>query len=303
MTNRLLALMQRGAPILTDGAMGTMLLAAGLRLGEPPELWNLLPDRRPIIRAIHQDYQAAGAQIILTNSFGANPIRLASTHLEHRTVELNHAATTLAREAIGPDVVVAGSMGPLGKTLAPAGPIPYETAVAAFASQAQGLAAGGADVLWLETMSDPLEVQAAAEGTQRAAPHLPLVATLSFHAAGQTASGHSPAQAFAALSALPLAAFGANCGNGPAEMEAVITALTALRPALPLVARSNAGLPQFVAGQPHYPISPALMADHARRLRTLGTAIIGACCGSTPAHIQAVAQAIKDPREVVRSIR
>jgi 5-methyltetrahydrofolate--homocysteine methyltransferase len=160
--NRFLQLLEQGGPIVADGGMGTMLMAAGLLFGDPPELWNVLPERRDAIRAVHRGYLAAGAQLILTNSFGGTSFRLKLHNLQERVFELNKAAAELARLEAGDDRVVAGSMGPSGELFEPMGALTYDTAVAGFAAQAAGLAAGGVDVLWIETMSDLQEVRAPA---------------------------------------------------------------------------------------------------------------------------------------------
>ncbi len=293
MPTRFLDLLAQHDPIIADGGMGTMLMAAGLLFGDPPERWNVLPDRQTHVRAVHRGYLDAGAQIILTNSFGGNPFRLKLHDLQNQVFELNHAAAALAR-AEAAEAVVAGSIGPSGELFEPLGSLTYAAAVDGFAAQAAGLAAGGVDVLWIETMSDLAEVRAAIEGAQRAAPGLPIVATMTFDTRGFTMMGVSPADAAGALSALGLAALGANCGNGTAEIEGVIHGLRQSGVALPLVAKSNAGIPQIVDGRAVYSGTPNVMAEYARRVRALGATIIGACCGSTPAHIRAMVAALRD---------
>jgi 5-methyltetrahydrofolate--homocysteine methyltransferase len=296
MSNRFLALLDQseGAPIIADGGMGTMLMAAGLLFGDPPEQWNVLPERCATVRAVHRGYLDAGAQIILTNSFGGSPFRLKLHNLHEQTFELNEAAAALARAEAGATAVVAGSIGPSGELFEPMGQLTYAAAVEGFAAQVAGLAAGGADVLWVETMSDLQEVQAAVEGARRAAPALPIVATLTFDTRGFTMMGVSPAQAVAALGELGLAAIGGNCGNGPDEIEAVVFGMARAGASIPLVAKSNAGMPQVVQGRAVYSGTPPVMAEYARRVRALGATIIGACCGSTPEHVYAMAQALRE---------
>jgi 5-methyltetrahydrofolate--homocysteine methyltransferase len=292
MSNRFLDLLaHHHSPLLADGGMGTMLMNAGLLFGDPPEQWNVLPDKRQHVRAIHRGYLDAGAQIILTNSFGGTPFRLKLHNLQGQTFELNRAAAELARAEAG-ERVVAGSIGPSGELFEPMGALTYDAAVEGFAAQVAGLAAGGVDVLWIETMSDLNEVRAAVEGARRAAPNLPIVATMTFDTRGFTMMGVSPAEAVEALGALGLAAVGGNCGNGPAEIEAVIYAMHEARPDIPLIAKSNAGMPEIVDGQAVYSGTPDVMADYARRVRAFGATIVGACCGSTPAHIRAMHQAL-----------
>jgi 5-methyltetrahydrofolate--homocysteine methyltransferase len=319
MPNRFIELLaSRQGPIIADGGMGTMLMAAGLLFGDPPEHWNVLPDKQGHVRAVHRGYLEAGAQIILTNTFGGNPFRLKLHNLQDQVFELNRAAAELARAEAG-DRVVAGDIGPSGELFEPIGALTYDAAVAGFAAQAAGLAAGGADVLWIETMSDLNEVRAAVAGARQAAPELPVVATMTFDTRGFTMMGVSPADAVAALSELGLAAFGGNCGNGPDEIEGVIHGMRLALgdlglgtrdgrvsgeflipnpqspiPGFPLIAKSNAGMPEIVDGRAVYSGTPEVMAGYARRARALGADIIGACCGSTPNHIRAMVLALRE---------
>src|SRR5215213_7830583 len=319
MSNRFLDLLANNdGPIIADGGMGTMLMAVGLLFGDPPEQWNVLPEKQTHIRAIHRGYLDAGAQIILTNTFGGSPFRLKLHNLHGQVFELNRAAAELARAEAG-DRVVAGDIGPSGELFEPMGALTYDAAVAGFAAQAAGLAAGGVDLLWIETMSDLNEVRAAVAGARQAAPDLPIVATMTFDTRGFTMMGVSPADAVAALVELGLAAGGGNCGNGPDEIEGVIHGMRlairerglgmegwrasgdlpipnpqSLIPSFPLIAKSNAGMPEIVDGRAVYSGTPEVMAEYARRVRALGADIIGACCGSTPDHIRAMAQALRE---------
>lgn len=296
-TQPFLSLLERawrdGQPILLDGAMGTQLMEVGLLFGDPPELWNVLADKQAKVRAVHRGYLDAGADVILTNTFGGNPFRLKMHNLQDRVFELNRAGAELARAEAG-DRVVAGDIGPSGEILQPTGALAYADAVEGFRAQAEGLAAGGVDLFWIETMSDLREVQAAVEGARLAAPHLPIVATMTFDTRGFTMMGVSPAEAITELAKLDLAAIGGNCGNGPDELEAVIYAMRMVRQDIPLVAKSNAGMPRMVNGKATYDASPTVMAEAARRLRAFGATLIGACCGSTPAHIRAMRSALFD---------
>lgn len=294
MANRFLELIARGEPVVADGGMGTMLMNAGLMFGDPPEQWNVLPDKQPHVRAIHRGYLDAGSQIILTNSFGGTAFRLKLHNLQDRVFELNRAAAELARAEAGENAVVAGSIGPSGELFEPMGALTFDAAVAGFAAQAAGLAAGGVDVLWVETMSDLQEVRAAVVGARQAAPHLPVVATMTFDTRGFTMMGVSPAQAIEELADLNLAALGGNCGNGTAEIEGVVYGMSQTGTPLPLIAKSNAGMPDMVDGRAVYNGTPEIMAEYARRVRALGATIIGACCGSSPAHIAAIAQALRE---------
>lgn len=292
-TSRFLALLARGRPILMDGGFGTQAMEAGLEPGEPPETWNLRPDARDRVRAIHEAYVAAGAQAVLTNTFGGNPIRLRIHDLSERSYALNRAGAEIAREAVGDGGIVAGSMGPLGEFLAPLGLLQPDEAREAFATQARGLADGGVDVLWIETMASLDEATAAIAGARDAAPGLPIVATMTFDSHGRTMMGTWPADAATALGALGVTAMGANCGTGPAEIETAIGSMRAAAPAAILVAKGNAGVPRFVGTVSVYDMTPEAAALHAIRVRDLGAGIIGGCCGTTPAHISAMAAALR----------
>jgi 5-methyltetrahydrofolate--homocysteine methyltransferase len=271
-----------------------MLFSLGLARGSAPERWNVeQPDN---IRQVHADYIAAGAQIILTNSFGGNRARLASHGLTARAAELNRAAAQLARQAADAanrPVIVGGSMGPMGQLLEPLGELTFDEATGIFAEQARALADGGVDVLWIETMSDLNEVRAAVEGCRRAAPSLPVVTTMTFDTAGRTMMGVTPQQAANVMADLGVVALGANCGNGPAEIEEVIAKMHAAHPDAVLIAKSNAGLPRIEGDVTVYDATPQVMAAYALRARENGARIVGACCGSTPAHIQAIAAALQ----------
>lgn len=271
--------------------MGTMLMAAGQEKGAPEE-WNVShPDQ---IRAVHRRYIEAGSRLILTNSFGGTRIRLKRHGLEERAMELNRAAAELARaeaDAAPHLVVVAGSMGPTGELMSPLGTMTFEEARSAFAEQAQGLAEGGVDVLWVETMSDINEVKAAMEGA-RSASDLPIVATMSFDTRGRTMMGVSPQKAAEALNGLDLLAMGANCGNNLADTEAAVQAMHQAYPEAIIVAKANAGIPHIEDGELIYDGTPEVMADYALRARDAGARLIGACCGSTTAHIEAIAAAL-----------
>ena len=220
-------LLSERAHLLVDGAMGTELFARGLTAGDPPEEWNVdIPDR---VVDVHMNYIKAGSDIILTNSFGGSAFRLKLHKLEDRVVELNKAAAEVGRQAADASdrpVVVAGSMGPSGELLEPLGEMTPQTAADAFAAQAEGLAAGGADLLWIETMSSLEEIEAAFAGARRACD-LPIAATMSFDTAGRTMMGVTGAEAAERLTALGLAAIGANCGNNLSQTEAAMAQVKA----------------------------------------------------------------------------
>ena len=297
--NRFESLLSSTPVVLLDGAMGTMLFEAGLESGDSPERWNVLhPDR---VRAVHEAYIQVGSRLILTNSFGGSRYRLTLHNLQDQVSELNRAAADTARAAADEaphPVVVAGSLGPTGELMAPMGTLTFEAAVEAFAEQAAALAEGGVDLLWVETMSDLDEVRAAVEGAH-AATSLPVAATMTFDTHGHTMMGVSPLKAVTVLQELNLIALGANCGNGPGEIEAVIETMRGINPNVPLIAKANAGIPKMVGTQIVYDGTPEVMAAYAVRVRDLGARLIGGCCGSTPAHIRAMAQALSLPVPVI----
>ena len=294
MRTTLLDLLNEGKPVVADGGMGTMLFAKGLERGSAPELWNV--ERPDDVRNIHRDYIDAGAQIILTNTFGGSAFRLRGHTLADRVHELNYAAARLACEEADVaehPVVVGGSMGPTGQMLEPLGDLTFDDAVAAFEAQAAALVEGGVDVLWIETMADLEEVHAAVEGCRRAAPDMPVVTTMTFDTRGRTMMGVTPERAVTTLSEYNVIALGANCGNGPDEIEAVIGKMHEAGPAVSLIAKANAGLPHMEDGQAVYDASPDDMNAYAARVRAQGAQIVGACCGSTPDHIRAIAEALR----------
>jgi len=275
---------ERGC-LLVDGAMGTEMFARGLEAGAPPELWNVEhPDR---VAEVYQAYVDAGSDIFLTNSFGGTAFRLKLHDLQDRVEELSEAAARIGRSvADGADrtVLVAGSMGPTGELLEPMGSLTPVTCAEAFARQAAGLTAGGADILWIETMSHLDEVTAAIEGA-RSVSDLPITATLSFDTAGRTMMGVTGTEAVNRLSALGVSAVGANCGNNLADTEAALAEMRAANPDIHLISKANAGMPEWRGADLHYSGSPEIMAAHAHRQREAGIQMIGGCCGSAPAHL------------------
>ena len=313
-----LADQRRGAVLVADGATGTMLQSMGLAAGTTPELWNV--ERPDAVRTLHRAYLDAGSDVILTNTFGGSRIKLERAgNLGTRTEELNRAAAVLAVEmaaggwrgqGTGRRVYVAGDIGPTGELMAPYGLLSYEEAVDVFAQQAGALAAGGVDLIWIETMSDLDEARAAIEGA-RQVTDLPLFCSLSFGGSGRTMMGVTPAAAAQALwpryHRLGLAAIGANCGEGVDVIEPV---LTQMRDALaeadvprgagehamagppPLIAKPNAGLPRLVGGETVFDLDPAELAAHIPSFVERGARIVGACCGSSPEHIAAIAAAV-----------
>jgi methionine synthase I (cobalamin-dependent) len=288
------ALLADGGTVLADGAMGTMLFAAGLQFGDPPEVWNLgHPD---VVRRIHRGYLDAGSRIVMTNTFGGNRLRLGLHRLEGRVDELNRTAAILLRgevDAHGGEALVAGDIGPSGAIMAPTGTLDYAEAVEVFAEQATALVAGGVDLIWIETMSDLLEMRAAIEAVRRVSPGIPLVATMTFDTRGHTMMGVSPEGAVAALTAWGADAVGGNCGNGPEELLGVVTRMRAADPGAVLVAKSNAGMPELVELRTVYRSDPVEMAAQAVAMRAAGATVIGGCCGTTPAHLVEMAARLR----------
>ena len=292
-TDRLTPLLAQRPWLLADGAMGSNLFERGLTSGDAPELWNTAHPQR--IRELQRSFVEAGADIILTNSFGGNRHRLKLHKAEDRVAQLNEAAAGLARaEADNADriVLVAGSMGPTGEILEPLGPLSAREAQESFAEQAAALARGGADILWIETMSSAEETEAAIEGARQTG--LPIVTTLSFDTNGRTMMGITPAELASLSQKHHLAACGSNCGVGAAELVASIVNLAAAAdPSAILVAKANCGIPQYVDGEIRFNGTPALMAEYARLALDAGARIIGGCCGTTPEHLRAMRRTLE----------
>jgi 5-methyltetrahydrofolate--homocysteine methyltransferase len=290
--NRLSALLTGREPVLFDGAMGTLLQERGLTEGGAGELWNV--DRPDVVRQIHQEYASAGATFLTTNTFGGTKPRLAMHGLDDRVLELNEAAARVAAGvAQDHDIFVAGCLGPTGELLAPMGTMDNQAAEALFEQQLVGLLDGGIDVVLIETMSDLAEVDAAVNAARRVAPGLPLIATMSFDTNLHTMMGTSPEIAVKTIADTGVDAVGANCGRGPAEMEAIMSQMVSARSDdLLLIAQSNAGLPQLVGDRFEYDAPVDEMARHAVRLRELGVDLVGSCCGSTPTHVAAMHSAL-----------
>ncbi|MDB6085577.1 MAG: yitJ 2 [Gammaproteobacteria bacterium] len=293
MTDRLKLLLAERPWLLADGATGSNLFERGLQSGDAPELWNVdHPDR---IAELHRSFIEAGADIILTNSFGGTRHRLKLHGAEDRVGELNQRAAAIARgEATrsGRTVLVGGSMGPTGEILEPLGPLTQDAAREAFAEQAAALASGGADVLWIETMSSVEETEAAIAGARTTG--LPVVATLSFDTNGRTMMGITPGELGGLQRKHHLAGCGSNCGTGPSELVASIVNLaTAADPTAILVAKANCGIPQFVDGAIRFNGTPELMAEYACLAFDAGARIIGGCCGTTPSHLRVMHRALE----------
>ncbi len=282
--------------LLCDGAMGTSLFQRGLETGEAPDLWNITNADK--VADVHQGFVDAGSDIFLTNSFGANALRLKLHGDQERVREINVAAAEVARkvaDGAGRPVVVAGSMGPTGELMEPMGALTPDSAERVFAEQALALKEGGVDVLWIETMSSKEEYAAAAAGAAQAG--LPVVATMSFDTNGRTMMGVTPEDAASFASALEpgLAAYGCNCGVGPATLIDTVLGMKKTAAAGDVItAKGNCGIPEYRDGQIAYTGSPEIMREYARMARDAGARIIGGCCGTTDIHVKAMADALRD---------
>jgi len=295
MGNRLSELLETRDWLLADGATGTNLFAMGLAHGDTPDLWNL--DEPEKIRAHYRSFIEAGSDIVLTNSFGGTANRLKLHGADDRVYEINKAAAELLADEIkksGRTVVCAGSIGPTGDLFEPVGDLIYEDGVAAFVAQIQGLKDGGADVAWMETMSAEIEVNAALEAAEKVG--LPAVTTMSFDTNGRTMMGVTPLRMTEFLhehTHSPIAC-GGNCGTGASDLLAGLVSLNGkVNEETILIAKANAGIPEFVKGEIQYSGTPELMADFARLARDSGARIIGGCCGTTPEHVTAMKAALE----------
>ena len=290
--NNFLKILQDKDHILADGATGTNLFAMGLETGDPPEPWNL--EHKDRIRLLHQGFVDAGSDLFLTNSFGGTSFRLKLHGLESRVFELNKAASIVAREVADNTerlVIVAGSMGPTGEMIEPHGLMTPSEATAAFRAQAEGLAEGGVDVLWLETMYSMEELGAAMEAVKGIG--LPVCATMSFDTAGKTMMGITPSNLALKAKELNLDGFGANCGVGAPDLLATINDISRnVGPETVVISKANCGIPEFHDGKIIYSGTEKLMAEYVQIAMNSGAKIIGGCCGTSFEHVRAMREAM-----------
>ncbi|QGX98308.1 betaine--homocysteine S-methyltransferase [Roseovarius faecimaris] len=295
MTNAFTDMLSSREWILADGATGTNLFNMGLSSGDAPEMWNdEHPDR---IKTLYSMAVDAGSDLFLTNSFGGNAARLKLHGAQKRAHELSRISAEIGRDvadARDRPVVVAGSVGPTGEIMAPMGSLTHELAVEIFHEQAEGLKEGGADVLWLETISAPEEYKAAAEAFRLA--DMPWCGTMSFDTAGRTMMGLTSADMADMVEKLPYKplAYGANCGVGASDLMRTVLGFVAHGHARPIIAKGNAGIPKYVDGHIHYDGTPDLMADYACLARDAGAKIIGGCCGTMPEHLSKMRAALEE---------
>ena len=294
MTNALTKLMATRDWILADGATGTNLFNMGLQSGDAPEMWNdQHPDR---IELLYRQAVDAGSDLFLTNSFGGNAARLKLHGAQGRARELSRISAEIGRKVADRQdrpVIVAGSVGPTGEIMAPMGALTHELAVEIFHEQAEGLKEGGADVLWLETISAPEEYKAAAEAFGLAG--MPWCGTMSFDTAGRTMMGVTSADMAAMVEKLsnPPLAYGANCGVGASDLLRTVLGFVAQGSERPIVAKGNAGIPKYHDGHIHYDGTPELMAEYAVLARDAGATIIGGCCGTMAEHLSMMRAALE----------
>jgi 5-methyltetrahydrofolate--homocysteine methyltransferase len=301
MSNPLSELIAEKGVLLADGATGTSLFAMGLMSGDAPELWNV--DEPEKITKLHQDFVDAGSDVILTNSFGGTRHRLKLHDAQDRVHELNKRAAEIARavaDKAGRKVIVAGSVGPTGELLVPLGALTFEDAVAAFKEQIEGLKAGGADIAWIETMSSPEEIRAAAQGATEAG--MPYVFTGSFDTAGRTMMGLHPKDihGVTAECAEQPVAVGANCGVGAPDILSSLLDMSGAKPDATLIVKGNCGIPEFQGEQIVYSGTPELMAEYVHLAIDAGATIIGGCCGTSCDHLRAMRSALDDHQRGAR---
>jgi 5-methyltetrahydrofolate--homocysteine methyltransferase len=281
-------LSERGV-LLADGATGTNYQDMGIEPGVAPEEWVVdAPER---VGALHRRFAQAGSDLVLTCSFGATTLRLADGPLAGRTREVNVRAAEIAREAVGENRLVAGSMGPTGQLVEPFGTLTHDAAVEAYAEQAQALVDGGVDLLVLETFFALDEAIWAVEGA-RSVSDLPLVTSFSFDQGTRTMMGLGAADVVAAIEPLRVAALGANCGRSLQDTDVIVSEFLDAAPSVPLWIKPNAGVPKVVGDSVVYEADPEMLAERVADFASRGARIVGGCCGSTPDHIAAIARAL-----------
>jgi homocysteine S-methyltransferase len=277
--------------VVFDGAMGTMLYARGVFVNRCFDELNL--SNPNLVRSIHEEYIAAGAEVVETNTFGAHRFKLGPHGLAAHVRKINREGARIAREAAEGHGLVAGSIGPIGKPLAPLGHVPRDEAAAAFREQAEGLLEGGVDLVFVETMPSLDQATAALEAVRSLSADLPVAVSLTFNEEGNTIYGDTPEAVVRELEALGVPLIGANCSQGPQAMLETLERMAAVARRARLSAMPNAGAPALVEGRYVYLCTPEYMATWARRFLESGAAVVGGCCGTTPAHV----------RDLVRSVR
>ena len=287
----------RSGLILADGAMGTMLHQLGAPIGACFDRLNLdVPD---MVLGVHRAFLDAGAELIETNTFGANRFKLAAHNLDNDVKVINQAAVTLAQQAVAEcarEAYVAGSVGPLGVRLAPLGRIKPEQAFEAFYEQIEALVGAGVQVLIFETFSDVNEIMEAVRAARAVNPNIPVITSMTFTRDGTTTYGDAPRDVTQLLSESGADVIGVNCSSGPSQLARIAQIMRAVEPDVPIAVMPNAGFPEQVGGRIMYPATPDYFGEYALVLRDLGVSVLGGCCGTTPDHIRAMREALTDPR-------
>jgi 5-methyltetrahydrofolate--homocysteine methyltransferase len=287
----------RDRVLVLDGAMGTMLQERGLKPGRAPEELNItMPD---VVAGVHREYIDAGANIIVTNTFGGNRTKLSHYGLEGKVGEINASAVAIAREVAGDRAYVAASLGPTGRFVEPVGDVTFDEMAAIFREQAKALIDAGADLITLETFLDIKETRAAVIAIREISSHIPIIAMLTFDDNGRSVLGTPPEAAAITLEAAGANIVGSNCGLGVDGIYEVLCAMRKVT-SLPLISQANAGLPVLKDGKTIFPGTPEEMTAYHDRMLELGVRVIGGCCGTTPAHIRAIRQALDDRNQSFR---
>jgi 5-methyltetrahydrofolate--homocysteine methyltransferase len=291
---KILEKIAEGKILVSDGAWGTYLHQKGLKVGECPELWN--QEHPDDVMDIARSYVEAGADMILTNSFGGSPLKLEGYGLKERTYELNRSAAEISKRAAGNRALVMGSIGPTGKMIM-MGEVPPQEVFKGFMEQARGLADGGADGIVIETMSDPEEARLAIEAVKKITS-LDVACTFTFSknqdGVYRTMMGTDVGAYLEMARAAGADIIGANCGNGTAGMIEIVREIRTIDPAIPILVHANAGLPVYQEGETLFPESPGEMASQIEELVAAGANIVGGCCGTTPEHIRQIVQVISN---------
>jgi len=293
-------------PLLADGAMGTILHARGVGFDRSFDELNISDPA--LVAEVHREYIEAGSQIIYANTFSANRYKLAEHGLEGKVAEINKAGVELAKRVVAAsfkDVLVAGDVGPLGVRLAPFGRVTVEQAKAAFTEQIDALCKAGVDLLVIETFGDLYEIREAVTAA-RAFCDLPIIASVTFTRDDRTILGDTPSQVAQVLQAAGADLIGANCSGGPAQLFRIVSQMKQAVPEIPFIVKPNAGWPEQVGGRVMYSAGPDYFGEYAQSFTELGVAIIGGCCGTTPAHIAqmriSIDSAVRTPRGSIMQI-
>lgn len=285
------ALAQSGLAF-SDGSMGVFLQKYGLKGGDCPELWNV--EHPDIVEQVHRSYIEAGSNLLITNSLGANALKLEEFRLSHRLEEFNAAAVKVAKKAAGGKAIVAGDIGPTGQFVEPLGTVPFEMMVEVYKQQILALANAGVDCLFFETHIDLFELKAGIIAAKECCD-LPIIASVTFEADGRTVTGSSPEAVFVTLEALGVDILGTNCGMGPAQMlEIVRKAREWVN--IPIIAQANAGLPQLIDGKTQFTETPETFVPFALKMMECGVGAVGGCCGTTPEHIKLLVDSAKSKK-------